>query len=216
MSARRFLLLVLVVGSVPGLALAADLTVTATRLTTFERVLTYADTTPPTPTSVTANNVGSNTAGRAEKNDTVVIVFSEPIRPSTLCSTWTTTGPQSLADNADNLFVTIANNAAPGTLNDELRIASSAATRCGGSPTIGVIDLGSKNFVTGDISFNGTGSNRSELHWDGTATLTIKLGSGGPTATVGSVKIVYTPHPGIKDLAGNSITGTVSRTAVAF
>ncbi len=85
--------------------------------------------------------------------------------------------------------------------------------------TFGEINLGSRGFVNGTVTY-GTTSKPSTLVWNGTArTLTLTLGgeSGSASRTVSSsVTATYTPGAALRTSSGGMVTGTVSVTGVAF
>jgi hypothetical protein len=159
--------------------------------------------------NVTLGNGG--TAGKVERGDTVAIQFAQAMTESTICSTWSGAGDQSIAGN-NQVTVTITNGTAGA--NDVLTVTSSACTL-----NVGSIDLGSPNWVTATATFSGGGGSKSTLAYGGSAnatnpnTLTITLGalSSGTVGTgVGASTITYTPAAALRDATNVAITGLYS------
>ena len=161
---------------------------------------TSKDVAAPSVSSITLTNGGVD--GKADTGDTLSIQFSEQIDASKICSNWARTGAQTLSGN-NNVTVTI------NTSN----VLTVSSTSC--SLNLGTIALGSnaRYASTAALSFTGNGnaSNMSTVSWDGTATLTIKLGksAGGSSGTTSTADTpTYTAAAGLTDLAGNPL-GTV-------
>ena len=88
---------------------------------------------------------GGGTAGKAEQGDRVVATFSETLRVSTLCSTWSGDfSDQTLAALGD-VTVTLTDG---GLANDTLTVTSASCTF-----HFGTINLGSTGYVTGQRHF---------------------------------------------------------------
>ncbi|MGN7202482.1 OmpL47-type beta-barrel domain-containing protein [Arthrobacter sp. SAFR-044] len=164
------------------------------------------DTKVPTSTVSLSNGGGTQGLGKAEQGDSLTIQFSEPMDPSKICSGWTTKNAQTLSGNGDiTVKVSTAN------------VLTVSSTSCP-SLNVGSIFLGNNAAYgsAGALSFNGNGNNASTVTWNGSTTLSIKLGkstaaTSGTTAT-GDVP-AYTPGTGLTDLAGNSLgTGPFSGT----
>jgi hypothetical protein len=158
----------------------------------------------PTATAVQLLD-GGGTAGKAEQGDRVVATFSETLRVSTMCSTWSGDfSDQTLAALGD-VTVTLTDG---GVGNDTLTVTSASCTFHFGS-----INLGSTGYVTGNVTFSGsTTADRSTIAWSAsTRTLTITLGHSagvGVAGTVASSAATYTPDAAIKSGFGTTITGT--------
>jgi hypothetical protein len=152
-------------------------------------VTTAASRIGPKVVSVALANGG--TAGTADANDKVVILFNEAMNPSSFCDTWTSaTGPWTQSSNS--VSVQIARNAN----NDALTLPSTGCT----TSNFGTISLGA-NYTTssgGNLTFKGTGSGTASsvsLSADG-KTLTITLGalkSGTPATGVTGGTPSYQP-----------------------
>jgi hypothetical protein len=136
----------------------------------------------PRIVSVTLQNGG--TAGKADTGDKVVVVFTEPMRPSSFCSNWTgTTGPWTQSGNGVSVLIS-RNTSAP---YDALTVSATGCT----TNNFGTVNLGA-NYTTstgGNLTFKGTGTRGTSsisLSADG-KTLTITLGalkSGTPATGV--------------------------------
>jgi hypothetical protein len=174
--------------------------------------LVISDTTAPSVVDVVLAN-GGGTDGRADKDDTVTVTFSEPIRASTVCSAWSTPGDKALSGNGQ-VTVTITNN---GT-NDTLSVAATTAA-CPTGLIVGSVALGG-DYVTADATFSGNGSNASEVGLTASGVLTVTLGSGSPSVPVAVAQAavpIYTPPSGLTDLAANTLgTAPVNGTSSRF
>ena len=159
------------------------------------------DATAPTITGLT---LAGGTARKIEWGDTITITFSEQMRASTLCSSWTTGADSDIRNLSSNVSVAIGNGTAPATGNDYLTVT---ATGC----SFGTLDLGSNQYVTGAVTFSNSGGNGSAVEWNGsTSTLTITLGkvASGATrirANVPNSSPTY-GNSSIRDSAGNPLS----------
>ncbi len=154
-------------------------------------------------TGVRLNNGGA-TAGKVEAGDYVTLTFSEPLKASTICSTWTSppASTQTVSGNGNNRVVVnvSANNALSVTTN------SCPVLR------VGSVALGG-DYTSSNLSFN-TANSGGILHWSSTSqTLTVTLGggsAGGATLTSTTIFPTYTPPASdLTDVAGNQL-GTSS------
>lgn len=150
----------------------------------------------------TGPSAQKNVTGRADQDDQIIITFSKPMNPSSICSEWTSTtqavlknsGIQVRIDPNKNLKVIVPSTVCP-------------------TFTLGTAVLGGA-FSTGstDLVFAGGGSNATAVAWSSTATsstLTITLGpdNGAPRAVVsGNVQSMFTAVDGPKDANGNPIS----------
>lgn len=144
---------------------------------------------------------GAGIAGRATQGDTVTVVFSDAITPSSICSAWSGSGDQSLT--ADNQVTVSLNNSGS---SDTLTVSSTACTF-----NLGSIRLGSTAYTTATATFGGAGASRSTATWTAaTRTLVITLGATASTspATVASSAAVYTPSTAILSTGGLPLGGT--------
>lgn len=122
----------------------------------------------PKVASVKLTNVSGITDGKADQGDQVVVVFNEPMTPTSLCSSWT--GTPDTWNLGGGLNVQIAHN---GT-NDVLTLTSTGCT----TANFGTVYLGASYTTSGTLQFKGSGTSQSlvSLSGDGT-TMTIQLGA---------------------------------------
>ena len=124
-------------------------------------VFTFATPTQTAPTAV----VLASGSGQVSTNDTATVTFSGPLTSSTICSTWTGTGTQTLT-NATITFV----NGTGG--NPDTFTATAPGTTCSGGGNFGTVNSGG-NYISGTVTFTG-----STITWNPTAdTLTFKMGN---------------------------------------
>ena len=135
------------------------------------------------PRVVSVTLVNGGTAGTADTNDKVVVVFNEAMSPGSFCSTWTSpAGPWTQRSNSVSVLIS-RNTSAP---NDTLTLSSGCTTN-----NFGTVNLGARYTTStgGNLTFKGTGTrppSSVSLSADG-KTLTITLGvlkSGTPAAGV--------------------------------
>jgi hypothetical protein len=145
---------------------------------------------------------GGGTPGRIQPADQIVVTFSEAMKVSKFCSTWSGDSTNQSLNAANDVTVTLHDG---GLGNDSLTVGSGTC-----SFNFGTLDPGSGSYVSGgDATFKGTGSNKSSVAWNPAArTLTVVLGSktGGTTATVPSSVPVLTAPGNLSDPAGNLIS----------
>jgi hypothetical protein len=159
----------------------------------------------PRPTAVQLLDGGS-TAGRADQGDRIVATFSQTLRVSTLCSTWSGDFSDQSLTSLGDVTVTLVDG---GVASDSLTVASASCTLHFGS-----VNLGSTSAVTGgNATFSGsTIADRTTVGWNAAAhSLTITLGHSGGAGIAGTVpssSAVYTPDAAIKNGFGTAITGT--------
>lgn len=170
--------------TVRGVATDPSGNTTSTSATfTIDRVI-------PTVTALTESNAN----GLLASGDSVSITFSEAIEVSTICSTWTGTGNQSLS----NATITVTDNLA----NDSISAVTSptCTLRTGTLVT-------NNDYVTSNATFNGT------VTWtSSTRVLRIIFGA----TTSGTLNTVvqatdtssFTPSTLLTDRAGNALAGT--------
>jgi hypothetical protein len=125
-----------------------------------------------------------------DAGDKLVVTFSEPLLPSSICGNWTSSsGSQTV-----NGTVTIAGGN-----------ALSFITTDPGCPAVrfGSVALNASYSAGGNLTFN------SSLAWNpATSQLTVTLGSltgGSPIIKNGNVMPTYTPSSGLTDGAGNPL-----------
>lgn len=185
--------------NVPSITIVAT-TADAAGNTTTVTTKVIKDIVAPTVTGVTlVNGGGTQGLGKAEEGDSLTIQFSEQIDATKICSIWGNTGVQTLSGN-NNVTVNIS-------ATNQLTVTSST---CSGL-NLGSVYLGSnaKYASAGALSFGGNGnaSNWSTITWDGSTTLTIRLGkiSGSSGTTTTPDAPTYTPGTGFADPAGNPL-----------
>ncbi|HET6171779.1 MAG TPA: Ig-like domain-containing protein, partial [Gaiellales bacterium] len=174
---------------------------------TFTSAPVLAEVQNAAPTATTVQLLDSaGTAGKAEQGDRIVATFSETLRVSTMCSTWSGDfSDQTLAALGD-VTVSVADG---GVANDTLTVTSASCAF-----HFGTINLGSASYATGgNVTFSGsTTADKSTIAWNATTrTLTITLGHSAGTGTAGTVAgsaATYTPDAAIKNGFGTAITGT--------
>ena len=219
---RRTWLLPMAVGAIAGamtVASAASLTVTSKDLTVLSVAATpppTGDTTPPVAVALTSSNSGgANDEGRPQSGDDFTITFDEPLDATKLCAQWANNGqPQSLANSS--VVIRIKNNAGT-TGGDRVEIVGTCGS---GTLSVGHIDLGDSGYVSGDVEF-GTSATPSSVGWDpATKAITVTLGAvKSGSGSVGRVSAnrtqTYVPSTTVRDLAGNTSTGTYA-TSIKF
>jgi hypothetical protein len=163
----------------------------------------------PTPVAGSVVTTNGGTAGKPDQGDTISVRFTQQLRVSSLCSTWSgDSSDQSVS--ADNVVVvTFVNNGA-GSGKDLMTVSTSAAA-CGGAPTVGSFNLGA-NYFNGNPTCSGAGAAASTLSWAAaTSTLTIRLGGNcTKLKTIATTTIVYTPSGTTVNSTGTVVTGTAS------
>jgi len=167
--------------------------------TSTDNTVTY-DTTAPTAFSVSTSN-GTGTAGLPETGDSTTLTFSEEIKTATVLAGW--------SGNATNIVVRATDG---GSANDTLTFFNSANTT---QLPLGSLDLGSKTYFTGNVTFgaSGTASSMSAVTTAGKTVVTISFGTVSDATKTGqdgnSKSIVtWTPSSTVTDLAGNGLNAT--------
>ena len=144
--------------------------------------------------------------GRARRDDTVTVTYSEALDATSLCATWANNGTTQTVGGNGTVDVLIDENGA----SDLLRVVDVGAN-CGGPGNFrfGSVNL-AQDYVSSDVTFTGNNGNQSMLAWSPTArTLTITLGAGsGQRTNVPASAPIYTPDAGLTDPAGNTIVAT--------
>lgn len=156
-----------------------------------------ADKAGPVATNLATTNAGEQSGQRRPgTGDTLSITFSETLKASSICSTWTSdVAPQS----ATGVTVEFENNAAASG-SDQMTFSG-----CGvaGALNMGTLDLGSTGYVTSDQTFT-----NSSVAWNpSTRVVTITLGSGSANAENANLDRIFTPSASLTDLAGNGGAG---------
>jgi hypothetical protein len=125
--------------------------------------------------------------------------------------------------SSQSVFIKIFNNDTNFGGNDGLAVCQANTTNCtapgtGSDNILGRINLGATNYTSGASSFNAT------LSWNsGTKQFTVAIGSlvsGSTPSTGSSSTATFTPingasqAGGIRDLAGNGVTGSPTESGV--
>jgi hypothetical protein len=152
------------------------------------------DTTAPTGSSLSTSN-GGVAAGLPEPGDSVSLTFSEQINTATILAGW--------IGSATNIVVR-GNDGGTGT--DTLTFFNSANNT---QLPLGSLDLGSKKYFTGNVTFgaSGTASSMSAVTTGGKTVITITFGtaSGTTTGSDNQSILTWTPSSTVTDLAGNAL-----------
>ncbi|MEW1810193.1 Ig-like domain-containing protein [Pseudarthrobacter phenanthrenivorans] len=168
---------------------------------------TTKDTERPTVAGIVLANGG--TQGTADAGDTLTILYSEPLDPAKICSTWTSKGMQTLSGNND-VTVTFNHTSSANTMT----VASKTCTL-----NIGTMSLAANaNYAstTSPVVFVGANASLSSVSWDPDASsLTIRLGgtknnTGAQGTGIGQNVPSYTPISSLADVAGNSFASPIT------
>jgi hypothetical protein len=147
------------------------------------------DNTPPTATDVQTTNVAGGTNGIAETGDAIVYTFSEPMDPGSILAGW----------NGSSTTVTLRlTNSSNG---DSVTIFNAANTT---QLSLGVADLGKKNYATASVLFTGS----TMVMSGSTVTVTLGTPSGAGVRLGNSTNIAWTPSSVATDRAGNACSAT--------
>jgi prepilin-type N-terminal cleavage/methylation domain-containing protein len=166
-----------------------------------DNTVTYDPSAPPsasvTISDIVMNNVGGGAQlGKLEKNDELVITFSDSIDTGTFCSGWT--------GSSLTVLATVTENGG----NDVLTLT----TPSGCTFNFGSVDLGSGDWVTSTTTFTGSGSNASKVSYTDSGAsheLTITFGAGsGPSGVAASTPIYDADVANIRGTNGGSITNS--------
>ena len=203
-----------VITGTPTASGAYTVAVTLTDAVGGRATTSYAVTIQPMITSVALTNKASGgTAGKMEAGDKITVVYSDVMKVSSFCSTWSgDASNQTLTGNG--LLVNVSDGT--GATNDVLTISTSS----GCTFNFGSINLGSNAYVSTAATFGGASGNTTIAWTASTDTLVITLGSQtGTSATVGSTSPVYAVSPALVDTTSLAIGNspfTVSPAAVRF
>jgi hypothetical protein len=155
----------------------------------------------PTAADVQTTNVAGGTVGHAEKGDTVVFTFSEPIDPQSVLAGWNGTATSVVVRLVDNGLLGLS------TGNDELLVYNAANNA---QLPLGAVNLGRGDYVAGllggFVSFGATGTASSMVMSGNTITITFGTELGvlvGATTAAGTGTMVWTPVATPYDRAGN-------------
>ena len=159
------------------------------------------------PASLVDANRGS-IVGKAERSDTVTVVFSQQVSQPTLCSGWSNSrSSQSLGSASIRI-----NNGAGATGNDTLTVVGVSSSTCnGGVFHFGTIDLGAAGYVSGgNVPFPSSTIALSQTSTSTTLSLTLATAStGGSNGTLAQVTsgsaAVYQPDAAITDTSSRPV-----------
>ena len=170
-----------------------------------------AVTVPPFfPVSVTIANKSGGTLHKPENGDIITLVYSDLIQASTLCSSWTNSGP----NNAVSLQWAIVNGV--GGANDTL-VANGTAAACSGGLKVGTIDLGATGYNNGTSDINYVTTSTTISFGTSTTTVTATLNGQAKGATPGTVSsgsaATWTPNTAVTDRLGNNCGSNLAKSA---
>jgi hypothetical protein len=145
--------------------------------------ITYA----PAPTATTLSIANGGTLKKPDQGDTITITYSQPIKVSSFCSTWTNDTQNQTLTTSQLQLVKV------GTTATKIQLA---AGDCGGGFNLGTIDGLSKNYTSATITYT-----NSTITWTA-ATKQLKITLGTPSATTTAVNTTstatYTPAAGLQ------------------
>jgi hypothetical protein len=155
------------------------------------------DNTPPTAADIQTTNKSGNIAGRPDIGDSVIFTFSEQIDPASILAGWS---------GASTNVVARINNNTP--TNDQLSIYN--ATNSTQLP-LGTVNLGRTDYVSGNATFGATGTASTMTQSAAVITIVLGTASSGPTTTLLSGSMIWSPSATPTDRAGNA-ESTAART----
>ncbi len=144
--------------------------------------------------------VGNMCARRAERapsnGDSVTVVFSAPIKQSTVCSSW-----KHGTAARSRVTVTITDDAG-ATGNDVLSVSAGAGITCAGGLKFGTIDLGSPGYVAATTHY--PSSTLDLVNAGTTASIVLRLGGGsiGTRPNAPHVPAEYSCDPALASSTG--------------
>lgn len=197
-----------VVGATAGVTVVA---VAATFSLTSKHLGAAPLTTPPLfPVSLVLANGTGKTSGQPDPTDTITVVYSEPLKESTLCSSWTT----NLNRTGDTISVDV--NKAAATNGDDTVTVDSATTTmtCSSGFHFGTIDLGAAGFCQSTTCvMNKSGITLTQTATQSTLTFTLGSSKGGNPGRVNTPMVAtYTPDPALTDASGTSVGSNLAAT----
>jgi hypothetical protein len=189
-----------------GAAYAAAFTLTTTKLGAAS--VTTPIMFPDQITIVNGTGAG-HVVGRADNGDIITLVFSRLLQASTICSSWTNTGPNS----AVSLQWSVTNGT--GGANDSL-VADGTSASCIGGLKIGTIDLGAAGYDTATAAINFQTTSTSIAFGTSTTTITATL-NGRKNGTQGTVAsgsaATWTPNAAVTDRSSNNSGSNIAKTS---
>lgn len=163
------------------------------------------------PDSVVLDDPGGkgHVVGRVDNGDTITLVFSRLLQASTICSSWTNTGP--------NSNVTVQWSVANGTggVNDSISVTGTSAS-CSGGLKVGTIDLGAVGYDTATAAIDFPTTSTSITFGTSMTTITATL-NGRTHGTQGTVSsgaaAAWTPNSAVTDRSGNNCGSNIAKTS---
>jgi hypothetical protein len=176
---------------------AATIAVSATKLATATIVAPVF-----VPLTLSTTNNGPK-VGRADKNDTTTITYSQPVNQPTLCSGW------SNASNGETLTgVTLVLNDNVGTTGNDTLTVGAVPPTCATGFRFGTIDTGSNAYTTGGTA-SFTNSTIDLLQTPTSTTVVFTFGNPGGAGIRGIVTTgtaaIYSPDATLQDAIGRNI-----------
>ena len=193
---------VLVVLAIVLAAVAAATMAGAATITASAKKLGTATFVAPSfvPSTISTANNGAR-AGRADRRDTTTISYSQQVKQSTLCSSWSNA---STTETLTGVTLTLNDNAG-ATGNDTLTVGAAPAT-CASGFHLGTVDTGSNGYATaGNVTY--TNSTIALTQTATSTTLVLTFGTvGGTRGTVAAAAAaIYTPDTMIQSVGGQGI-----------
>lgn len=174
---------------VPGVAVAAQLGVSA------DRLASGTSTAPPFhATSLTVTPKQANS--RPSANDKLVLTLSQPVRTTSVCSGATTAATQTFT----GLTVTVT-DASPEDLLD----VTAGPTTCS-APALGTYALGSGGYTGGAISFPNSSLTVANSSTGSTLTLTLGSPSSTPGPVGAATVLTFTPDAALRDSSARAVS----------
>lgn len=176
--------------AVPPLATAAPLGVNSARLGTETQA------SPPFHVTQvgTFDGGGTNSVGDLGRGDILFLTFSAPVRPNSVCPTFT--------GNFQGGYTVRVSNASPS----DLLTVTGGPNGC--TPRVATVSLGSTGHVTGTVNFTG-----SSMQDYGDTVLVVFLGnpSGRTNRITDDTVLTATPDAALRDTGNRPVsTGTAS------
>jgi len=164
------------------------------------------------PDSVVLDDPGGkgHTVGKVDNGDTITLVFSRLLQASTLCSSWTNSGPNSNV----SLQWSITNGT--GGANDSATATGTSAS-CSGGLKVGTIDLGATGYDTATAAIDFPTTSTS-ISFGASTTTTITATLNGRThGTQGTVAAgsaaTWTPNSAVTDRSGNNCGANIAKSS---
>jgi hypothetical protein len=157
------------------------------------------DNTAPVPVDVRTANGAGGIAGRPEPGDTVTVVYSEPVDPTSLVPGWDGAEPTPVVVRIEN-----GGWFTPYTY-DTLTVHGAGNTAM---LSFGTVELGRTDYVGGARTFGASGTAATMAVAGNEATVTLGTASGPTKTAASSGTLRWTPRAGSTDRAGNPLSGS--------